>query len=215
MSGLTLNEYQTLANRTLAAPGAQHWFRGPFRYEEGGQLVHISESFPHRVDLMHAVLGLSGEVGELIDPVKKAMFYGKPLDVENVKEEAGDLLWYIAGPLCRALNCSFEELAMRNAAKLKKRYPEKYTDAAAIHRADKFEPLAPVAKNYVEGSAPKSNPPAGFEKMRLRELNPEQRKQIQAKYLFGDFVDFGDGYVWSTAEQCWQICPECWEPLTA
>jgi hypothetical protein len=121
------------------------------------------------------------------------------------------LLWYIAGPLCRALNCSFEELAQRNAVKLRKRYEKGYTDTAAIIRADKAEPVASVVDRV---SVAKSNPPAGFEKMKLRTFTDAEKVAVQAKYpVHGDWVDFGDGYVWSTVEQCWQICPECWEPL--
>lgn len=139
-SALTLNELQELASRTLPTEGVNHYFKPPFGFnatfptaEERARIdVHA-----RNVDLIHAAFGLAGEVGELIDPVKKAMFYGKPLDVENLREEAGDLLWYIAGPLCRALGCTLEELARENVAKLQKRYPEKYTDEAAIVRADK------------------------------------------------------------------------------
>jgi len=59
------------------------------------------------------------------------------VDTENIKEEAGDLLWYLAGPLCRALGCTLEELASANVAKLKARYPDAYSDQHAIARADK------------------------------------------------------------------------------
>lgn len=127
---MQLNDYQQLASRTLPEQGEQHFFwpsgKGP---EYPG--------FNLSIDLIHAVFGVAGEAGELIDPVKKSMFYGKPLDVDNIREEAGDLLWYIAGPLCRALGCTLEDLAKENVNKLQKRYPGKYTDQAAIERADK------------------------------------------------------------------------------
>lgn len=133
---MELNKYQEQASRTLPKPGANHFFAPPFHYDKATQVVCAQEYHRH-VDLLHALMGLTSEVGELADPIKKAMMYGKPLDVENIKEEAGDLLWYIAGPLCAALGCTLEELAAANADKLKKRYPEKYTDQAAIARADK------------------------------------------------------------------------------
>src|SRR5437764_1204166 len=47
-------------------------------------------------DLLHAILGISGEAGELVDAFKKELIYGKTLDIENLKEEAGDILWYMA-----------------------------------------------------------------------------------------------------------------------
>lgn len=118
----TLAEYQAAASRTLPGEGMQQFFAG---------------CYPRNTDLLHAVLGICTEAGELADPVKKAMFYGKPLDVANIKEEAGDLLWYLSGPLCRALNCTLRELAQGNIDKLRARYPEKFTEAAAIARADK------------------------------------------------------------------------------
>lgn len=87
-------------------------------------------------DLLHAILGISGESGELVDGFKKSLIYGKAIDVENLKEEAGDILWYMA-LLLRTLNTTFEEVMAANITKLQRRYPEKYTDQAAIARADK------------------------------------------------------------------------------
>lgn len=86
--------------------------------------------------LMHAVMGLAGEVGEVTDAVKKSVLYNKPLDVENVKEEAGDILWYMA-LLLDQVGSSFEEVMQMNHDKLEKRYPGGFTEAAAIARADK------------------------------------------------------------------------------
>lgn len=130
---LTLNQFQELACRTLPAPGAQHFFYGA--------TPPIDVGYSTSIDLIHAAFGLAGEVGEIIDPIKKSMFYGKPLDTANIREEAGDLLWYLAGPLCRALGCTMEDLARDVTAKLEKRYPDRYTDQAAIARADKEEGL--------------------------------------------------------------------------
>lgn len=45
---------------------------------------------------MHGAVGLSTEVGELLDAVKKNLIYGKPLDMHNIREEVGDALWYVA-----------------------------------------------------------------------------------------------------------------------
>jgi NTP pyrophosphatase (non-canonical NTP hydrolase) len=86
--------------------------------------------------LMHAVMGLAGEVGEVTDAVKKSVLYNKALDVENVKEEAGDILWYMA-LLLDEVGSSFEEVMQNNHDKLEKRYPTGFTEQAAIARADK------------------------------------------------------------------------------
>ena len=46
--------------------------------------------------LEHARLGVSTEVGELLDAYKRHRIYGKPLDKTNLLEEIGDTLWYVA-----------------------------------------------------------------------------------------------------------------------
>lgn len=83
--------------------------------------------------LIHVALGLPTEAGELVDPIKKSLFYGKPFDVVNVKEEAGDMLWYLA-VLFEELGTSFEKETDRVIAKLSHRYPDKYTNEKALHR---------------------------------------------------------------------------------
>jgi len=47
------------------------------------------------IRLLHGAVGLSTESGEMLDQVKKHIFYGKPLDKVNILEECGDALWYI------------------------------------------------------------------------------------------------------------------------
>lgn len=45
---------------------------------------------------LHFILGYIGELGELFDAIKKHKIYGQDLDKENVLEELGDLLYYVA-----------------------------------------------------------------------------------------------------------------------
>ena len=100
---------------------------------------HITEDFvmnPATFDLLHATLGITGEAGELADAVKKSIFYSKPLDIANMREEIGDIMWYIA-LACRTLDFDLDELLQENIAKLQKRYPEKYSDEHATLRLDK------------------------------------------------------------------------------
>ena len=87
-------------------------------------------------DLIHAALGLAGEAGEFVDSVKKHVIYGKELDVNNLKEEMGDCMWFIA-LTCTVIGFDLEQIMQENIAKLAKRYPEGYSDYAAIFRADK------------------------------------------------------------------------------
>ena len=76
--------------------------------------------------LMTASIGLSGEVGEFNDIVKKCLFQGKEMDenvVTHLKKELGDIMWYVAQG-CIALGTDIEELIDINTAKLKDRYPD-------------------------------------------------------------------------------------------
>ena len=56
----------------------------------------------------HMATGVSGEAGELLDAVKKVVVYRKPVDMENVVEELGDLEFYMEG-LRQGLGITREE----------------------------------------------------------------------------------------------------------
>ena len=89
--------------------------------------------------LIHMVMGISGEAGEILDAVKKVVIYHKRLDRENIVEELGDLEFYMEG-LRQGLGITREEVLQYNINKLNKRYAgAKYSDAAAQARADKVE----------------------------------------------------------------------------
>lgn len=90
-------------------------------------------SHEESVRLLHATIGLCTETGELQDVLKKSLFYGKPLDRTNLAEELGDVMWYIA-IACDALGVSLEGVMEKNIAKLKARYGEKFSEAAALIR---------------------------------------------------------------------------------
>ena len=83
--------------------------------------------------VLHAAMGMVTEAGEIMDAVKKHLMYGKPLDLINLFEECGDSFWYQA-LLARACNFTFAECKERNIAKLRARYPEKFTVEHALFR---------------------------------------------------------------------------------
>lgn len=91
-----------------------------------------------KLRLMHASMGITGEAGELMDAIKKHIMYNKELDLDNVKEELGDLCWYMAIML-DTVGSSFEEVMKLNFQKLEKRYPSGYSDKFAALRLDKNE----------------------------------------------------------------------------
>lgn len=101
------------------------------------------------IRIMHAAIGIGTESGEFLDAVKKAMFYGRELDKKNLKEELGDLLWYI-GIAADELGTTFEALMDENIAKLKARYPDKFTQEAEQGR-DYAKEAEAVKQALMEG----------------------------------------------------------------
>lgn len=85
---------------------------------------------------IHAAVGIAGEAGEVLDALKKVWVYNKELDQENLKEELGDIMFYMQ-KLCNMYGFSFQSVMQANMSKLAKRYPVGYTDQAAVTRADK------------------------------------------------------------------------------
>lgn len=84
-------------------------------------------------NIFHALLGIITEAGELFDIYKKNLAYGREVDIVNVEEEIGDMMWYLS-KLCRVLNLDFEKILFTNLEKLKARYPEKFTEELANTR---------------------------------------------------------------------------------
>lgn len=72
-------------------------------------------------DPLLLALGVGGEAGEVLEIMKKGHRPGKEVDVTHLKEELGDVLWYIAA-LAATYGLDLEEIAQENIAKLKKRY---------------------------------------------------------------------------------------------
>jgi NTP pyrophosphatase (non-canonical NTP hydrolase) len=105
MSALSdMNEYQALALRTAG-----------------------------KIDLGIATLGLAGEAGEVADLVKKYLGHGHPLITDKLLEELGDVLWYIAA-IASLNGHSLSYVANMNIEKLKRRYPDGFSEEASRNR---------------------------------------------------------------------------------
>lgn len=101
---------------------------------------------PQRAELLHMAMGLAGEVGELVDAIKKHVIYNKELDYENVIEELGDVEFFLEG-LRQTLNLQRAQILTANMVKLGARYPQgTYSDVAAKERADKLQAQVPKEK---------------------------------------------------------------------
>lgn len=111
------SEYQKLAMRTECDQ-----IKSRERYK-----CHYA---PDPIRMNHAVLGLANEVGELSSIMVKWLHYGQPYPLDRVKEEVGeelgDLLWFVA-QMCEATGLDILQLMIQNLAKLKARYPNKFT----------------------------------------------------------------------------------------
>ena len=86
-------------------------------------------------DLLNGCLGLSGEVGEFNDMIKKWIFHEKPLDEEHLKKECSDIMWYIA-MICESMEWELNEIMRINIEKLKARYPQGFDTNLANNRKE-------------------------------------------------------------------------------
>ena len=107
---MTLDDYQRLAARTM----------GPRTRDQ--QLANMA-------------LGLAGEAGEVADTLKKHLFHAHPLDSAALAKELGDCLWYIAGA-ASALDLSLGDIAAGNVEKLRRRYPEGFSEERSLNRVE-------------------------------------------------------------------------------
>jgi NTP pyrophosphatase (non-canonical NTP hydrolase) len=82
---------------------------------------------------LHMIMGISTESGEIVDVFKKHLAYSKEIDYINIKEEIGDLMFYIVN-MCNINGWDLREILDTNIAKLEARYPEKFTEEQAINR---------------------------------------------------------------------------------
>jgi NTP pyrophosphatase (non-canonical NTP hydrolase) len=88
-------------------------------------------------DIHHMKDGLVGEVGELVDCLKKHLVYGKDLDYENLIEELGDIEFYLEG-IRQIFGLDRKTILSSNNKKLTQRFHAgTYSDQQAQERADK------------------------------------------------------------------------------
>jgi NTP pyrophosphatase (non-canonical NTP hydrolase) len=106
---MEIREYQKEASRTNADLGSQ------------------------TMNDLHMVLGMQTESAEIADQYKKHLAYGRELDLVNVKEELGDLMWYVAN-LCEMRGWDLRDIMATNIEKLRVRFPEKFEQSKAITR---------------------------------------------------------------------------------
>ena len=121
---MELNEYQRLANQTDQHP-------------ETKDLETDSRS------VMVPLLGMAGEVGELLGEHKKWLRDGESyrLFPERVKEELGDVLWYLSNVATKH-GLTLEEVANFNLVKTGRRWQPRGVDGATKKLFDEDFPLS-------------------------------------------------------------------------
>lgn len=140
-----------------------------FVYLPNGELIRydlfVKKLFKEMTPEMmkaHIGLGITGEAGEFADAIKKEVIYGKPVDLQNILEELGDLLFYIQAA-CTMYGLPKQYVLQYNAHKLSERYVGlAYSDKAAISRADKSDvkDVEDVKEEKVDESKSIENNPA-------------------------------------------------------
>lgn len=106
---------------------------GSERIDELYEAPRENVSMSGKEDLLHAILGITSEAGELTEAMAKGLVLNTPIDSVNIVEELGDVLWYVAMAL-RSVNSSFEEAMEKNITKLKIRFPKKFSQEDAFNR---------------------------------------------------------------------------------
>ncbi len=109
--------------------------------EEASKTIPDNNSYQDRdysiaeKKVLNALLGLSGEVGEVTDLFKKSFFQGHPLELKEIIKEIGDVFWYM-NLLCKAINIDFSTVMEMNIEKLRKRYGEHFDSNKSINREE-------------------------------------------------------------------------------
>lgn len=85
--------------------------------------------------LNNYVFGLVGEVGEVVDLLKKFFYHGHEVDSERLKSELGDILWYVAA-IATLFELDLQDIALCNVEKLSRRYPNGFDSQASINRKE-------------------------------------------------------------------------------
>lgn len=115
--------------RGIPGRGPQLWMEFMDRLEQASQRDE------HKMGLAYDALGLAGEAGEVADYMKKVIGHGKTFDDQHVEKELGDILWYI-NRMTRRLGKTLTNVAIKNIAKLKARYPNGFSHQASENRTE-------------------------------------------------------------------------------
>lgn len=103
-------------------------------YQKGVQLTR-NKFCSEEDEMKNYCLGMSSEVGELIGAIKHHLFHKWELDLPNIVEEMGDIIWYVTA-LASTLGIDLNEVLDYNLLKLKERYPDGFDPQKSINRKE-------------------------------------------------------------------------------
>ena len=89
------------------------------RFDEYQEEAKKTAIYPDQYRVVYPALGLAGEAGEVAEKVKKHIRDGV-LNVEELKKELGDVLWYLAA-IASDLGLTLDDVAEANLQKLRSR----------------------------------------------------------------------------------------------
>jgi hypothetical protein len=108
-------------------------------YAGKGTDVPVNEEhlvLPDHIDpvALHMAIGMVTEAAEVAELYLNAIFHDQqPIEPIKLVDEGGDGLWYYSHHL-RLAGSSFAEAMRKNIAKLRARFPEKFTSERALNR---------------------------------------------------------------------------------
>lgn len=128
----------------------EEWIKQTESYTDLALKTLNKDVFEQKDLILNASLGLSGEVGEVNDIIKKYMYHGHKLD-DNMKEkiilELGDVCWYVALMAWAIDKTKFEDVLNKNIAKLEKRYHGEFSTEKSVNRKDDSDNSCEEKKN--------------------------------------------------------------------
>lgn len=145
------NAVNELSNAIMEFENAlEEWINENESYTDKALKTLNKDVFEQKDLILNASLGLSGEVGEVNDIIKKYMYHGHNLN-DDTKEkiilELGDVCWYVALMAWAIDKTKFEDVLNKNIEKLEKRYHGEFSTEKSINRNEDSDNSCEEKKN--------------------------------------------------------------------
>lgn len=88
-------------------------------------------------EIMTYGLGIAGEAGDVAGCIKKT-FAHNDNQVQGIKENLGDTIWYLA-MICNYFHWDLEDVLQENVQKLQTRYPQGFNEDLAKREGQRID----------------------------------------------------------------------------